>query len=87
MPLKVLKPSFCLCYTFVLHAFAGIVFYQWQTSYLGDGIISREELKTFIQEIWQTLGDPREALRAAVDVVMRHMDRDGNGYVSKHEFR
>lgn len=53
----------------------------------GDGIISKEELKTFVQEIWQGLGDPREALRAAVDVVMRHMDRDGNGYVSKQEFR
>lgn len=53
----------------------------------GDGFISREEMKTFIQEIWKSLGDPRKSLTAAVDVVMRHMDRDKNGYVSKNEFR
>jgi len=50
-------------------------------------VISKDELKTFVQEIWQNLGDPRDTLRSAVEVVMKHMDKDGNGYVSKNEFR
>ena len=44
-------------------------------------------MKTFVQGVFAALGDPRKRLAAAVDVMMRVMDTNKNGFIDKSEFK
>lgn len=44
-------------------------------------------MKQFVEEMFAILGDPRARLAAALDVLMKTIDKDGNGLVDKEEFK
>ncbi|KAH3839391.1 calmodulin-A-like [Dreissena polymorpha] len=53
----------------------------------GDGTISKEEMKNYLINFVRSLGDPRERLEHAIDVMMKTMDINENGLIDKEEFR
>lgn len=50
-------------------------------------MITKDELKVFVEEVFALLGDPKARLMAALDVMMKGMDKDANGLIDKEEFK
>ncbi|XP_052818515.1 calmodulin-like protein 3 [Mya arenaria] len=53
----------------------------------GDGAISKAELKQFMVEFMEVMGDPVTRIRSATKTMMKVIDKDGNGLIDKNEFR
>ncbi|KAL4229682.1 Calcium-dependent protein kinase [Mactra antiquata] len=53
----------------------------------GDGVVSRDEFKTYVQEMIEILKDPVKLMAHAIDVMFKACDLDKNGLISKNEFR
>jgi Ca2+-binding EF-hand superfamily protein len=53
----------------------------------GDGTVSKEEFREWIKELMTILKDPQKSLDLALQVMFKACDIDGNGKLSRKEFR